>query len=133
MGYRQLSQDERYVIARLRALGLSLRAIAQVLGRSVSTISRECARNASAHDGCYRADKAQQYAMARRRRSRKKDQYSQQEWNAVVRLLERKWSPQQIVGRALLLRQPCMQQGPAGSPSRLLPGSTPSPSCSGVS
>lgn len=110
MEYRQLTQDERYVIARLRAHGLSLRAIATVLDRAVSTISRECRRNATAHDGCCGADKAHQYAMARRRRSRKKDQYSQQEWNEVARLLECKWSPQQIVGRALLQRQPCMSK-----------------------
>jgi transposase, IS30 family len=62
------------------------------------------------HDGGYRAEKAQQYAMARRRRSRKKDQYSQQEWAAVARLLQRQWSPGQIVGRARLMRQPCMSK-----------------------
>lgn len=110
MGYRQLTQDERYVIARMSAQGCSTRAIGLALDRSAATISRERARNATARDGWYRADKAQQYAMARRRRSRKKDQYSQQEWTAVARLLELKWSPQQIVGRRELLRQPCMSK-----------------------
>jgi len=44
--YQQLSQSERHAIA----LGLqqkqSLSAIARALGRSKSTISRECQRNA---------------------------------------------------------------------------------------
>jgi IS30 family transposase len=110
MEYRQLTQDERYVIARMSAQGFSMRAIGLVLDRSAATISRERRRNATAHDGWYRADKAQQYAMARRRRTRKKDQYSQQEWVDVTQLLERRWSPQQIVGRRKLLRQPCMSK-----------------------
>ena len=110
MGYRQLTQDERYVIARMMHRGHSMREVAQALDRDVSTISRERARNATTHDGGYRAEKAHQYAMARRRRSRKKDQYTQEEWSQVTRLLERKWSPQQIVGRSLLLRQPCMSK-----------------------
>ena len=110
MGYRQLTQDERYVIARMMHSGHSMRDVARVLDRAVSTISRERRRNVTTHDGGYRAEKAQQYAMARRRRSRKKDQYSQQEWSRVARLLERKWSPQQIVGRARLRRQSCMSK-----------------------
>ena len=70
MGYRQLTQDERYVIARMMHSGHSMRDVARVLDRAVSTISRERRRNVTTHDGGYRAEKAQQYAMARRRRSR---------------------------------------------------------------
>ena len=110
MGYRQLTRDERYVIASMMWRGYSMREVARVLDRSVSTISRERQRNATTHDGSYRAEKAQQYAMARRRRTRKKDQYSQQEWAVVARLLERQWSPGQIVGRARLLRQDSMSK-----------------------
>lgn len=99
MGYRQLSEDERYVIARLLRQDCSYRFIALALDRSASTISREIRRNATTHDGHYRAQKAQQYTLARRRRSRRNSQYSQQEWDEVARLLRRKWSPQQIAGR----------------------------------
>lgn len=99
MFYSQLTHGERYAMANMLHQGYSYRSIAMVLGRSASTISRERRRNATAHDGVYRAEKAQQYAMARRRRTRKGSQFERQEWSAVERLLRRKWSPQQIAGR----------------------------------
>ena len=110
MEYRQLAQDERYVMARMMHQGYSHRAIAKVLDRSVSTISREKRRNLTEHDGRYRAEKAQQYAMARRSRSRKQGQYSQQEWETVASLVVRKWSPEQIAGRARSMRKACMSK-----------------------
>ena len=110
MEYRQLAQDERYVMARMMHQGYSHRAIARVLDRSVSTVSREKRRNLTGHDGHYRAEKAHQYAMARRSRTRKQDQYSQQEWEVVAGLVERKWSPEQIAGRARSTRKACMSK-----------------------
>lgn len=110
MGYSQLTQGERYAMANMLHQGYSYRAIGFVLGRSVSTISRERRRNATTHDANYRAEKAQQYAMARRKRTRKKSQYSQEQWAEVVRLLQRKWSPAQIVGRRRALSQPTMSK-----------------------
>jgi len=110
MGYRQLTQDERYAIARLLHQGHSYRSVALILDRAVSTISREHRRNVATHDRRYRAEKAHQYALARRRRNRKGSQFSPQEWAEVARLLERKWSPGQIVGRRELLRQPSMSK-----------------------
>src|SRR5258708_4973025 len=108
MEYCQLAQSERYVMARMMHQGYSYRAIARVLDRSVSTVSGEKRRNLTGHDGGYRAEKAQQYAMARRSRTRKQDQYSQQEWEAVASLVARKWSPEQIAGRSRSMRKPCM-------------------------
>lgn len=99
MGYHQLTQDERYTIARMRSRRHSMREIACCLGRSPSTISRELQRNKSAYDGHYRVDKAQSKAMARRSKSRKKSQYTRQEWAKVEDQLKRYWSPQQIAGR----------------------------------
>jgi transposase, IS30 family len=110
MEYRQLAQGERYVMARMMRQGYSYRAIARVLDRSVSTISRERQRNATHHDGHYRAEKAHQYAIARRSRTRRKSQYGVEEWAEVRRLLERKWSPEQIAGRARSKRQACMSK-----------------------
>jgi transposase, IS30 family len=110
MEYRQLAQDERYVMARMMHQGYSYRAIAKVLDRSVSTISREKRRNLTQHDGRYRAEKAHQYAMARRSRTRKQDQYSHQEWEAVAALVLRRWSPEQIAGRARSVRKACMSK-----------------------
>jgi transposase, IS30 family len=110
MGYRQLTQGERYVMARLLHQGHSYRSVALILDRAASTISREHRRNAAKHDGRYRADKAHQYAMARRSRCRRKSQYSLEEWAEVARLLRRKWSPGQIAGRRRLLRLPTMSK-----------------------
>jgi len=110
MGYRQLTQDERYVMARLLRQGHSHRSIALILDRAASTISRERRRNATNYDGAYRAEKAQEYALGRRRRTRKGSQFSQREWAEVAELLERKWSPGQIVGRRRLLKQPSMSK-----------------------
>jgi transposase, IS30 family len=98
MAHEQLSRDERYAIARMRARGYSQREIGRCLGRSVSTISREIKRNSCAYDGGYRAEKADSRALARRRRSRKKSQYSLQEWAEVEAMLQEWWSPKQIVG-----------------------------------
>ena len=61
--YHQLSREERYTIARCRAHAMSIRAIALVLGRAPSTISREVRRNAKAYDGAYRAEPAHSYAV----------------------------------------------------------------------
>src|SRR5260221_10392237 len=110
MEYRQLAQDERYVMARMMHQGYSYRGIARVLDGSVSKVSREKRRNLTAQDGHYRAEKAHQYAMARRSRTRKQDQYSQQEWEAVAGLVARKWSPEQIAGRSRSMRKPCMSK-----------------------
>lgn len=108
MGYSQLTQGERYAMANMLRQGYSYRAIGLALGRSTSTISRERRRNATVHDGAYRAEKAHQYAVARRRRTRKKSQFSLQEWAAVRRLLERRWSPEQIAGRRRALNKTSM-------------------------
>lgn len=105
MGYHQLTQDERYSIARMRARGHSQREIAHSLGRSPSTISRELWRNQSVHDGFYRPSKAQSKAMARRSRTRKKSQFRPQEWAKILAQLRRFWSPKQIQGRRERLRR----------------------------
>lgn len=110
MQYSQLTHGERYAMANMLQQGYSFRAIARVLGRSAATISRERRRNATTHDGRYRADKAQQYALARRRRTRKQSQYSRAEWADVARLLRRKWSPAQIAGRRRRLQQTTMSK-----------------------
>ncbi len=104
MGYHQLTQDERYVIARLRARRISHREIGRCLGRPASTIGRELRRNKCPHDGGYRAEKAHSRALVRRGTSRKNSQYSAEEWSQVVALLKRKWSPKQISGRRRLKR-----------------------------
>ena len=97
MAYCQLTEAERYLIAKLRSLKVPTAQIARKLGRHRSTIHREVQRNKTPAQE-YVAQKAHSYAVARRRRSRRKAQYSQQEVAQVVGLLRRKWSPRQISG-----------------------------------
>jgi IS30 family transposase len=94
--YKQLAEHERYLISELMHLGLSQRMVAQRLGRSPSTISRELIRNKTTHDGSYRPSKADRYARARRSRSRKGVKFKPRDYAVVERYLREKWSPDQI-------------------------------------
>ena len=94
--YRQLSHEERYRIAALKRSGFTQAAIARELSRHPATISRELRRNATNHDGTYRAEKAQQYSTARRRRARRGSHFSAAQWASVEHLLRRYWSPEQV-------------------------------------
>jgi IS30 family transposase len=96
--YHQLTQEERYAIAGLCMAGHSQAEIARCLGRSPSTICREFHRNLTHHDGNYRAEKAHSYAVARRRRCRRRAHFSASDMATVAGLLRRKWSPEQIAG-----------------------------------
>ena len=98
MTYHQLTQEERYLIAAQRCCGYPAAQIAHTLGRHRSTITRELRRNATHHDGDYRAAKAHSYAVARRRRCRRKPHFSCADLALVARLLRRKWSAVQVAG-----------------------------------
>ena len=95
---RYLSLLERQRIAALRARGESIRAIAYVLGRAPSTISRELRRNTSRHDrGGYDGDLAHARARGRATRSKPGKLQVDAELRAAIQgrlLLE--WSPEQI-------------------------------------
>ena len=99
MGSQQLTDGERYLLAAGKSRGWSLRRIAKDLGRSASTISREVRRNADQSDGRYRAEKAISYAKARRKRSREGTQFEAGQVEEVHRLVQRKWSPEQVSRR----------------------------------
>lgn len=94
--YHQLTHEERYSITALLRMGRTQAQIAAELGRARSTISRELKRNVTHHDGRYRADKAQQYATARRRRERRRSWFSDDQIAEVDALLRKKWSPEQV-------------------------------------
>ena len=96
---RYLSQDERIEIADLRHAGLSIRQIADLLGRAPSTISRELRRNATASG--YRPFEAHRRATANRARNhRRRVETSADLRQLVAELLAQRWSPEQI-SRAL--------------------------------
>lgn len=99
MTYRQITSEQRYMLAALRMQGLRSSEIAVVLGCHRSTVGRELKRNCSVSDGRYRADKAQERANGRRSRSRRNQQFTTEDFARVNALLEQRWSPQQIAGR----------------------------------
>lgn len=101
--YHQLTREERYRITGLLLAGFSQAQIAQQMGRAASTISRELNRNRTHHDGRYRAEKAHKYAMARRRRARRRSWFSPEQWHQVDTWLRQKWSPEQISGTLAVL------------------------------
>ena len=96
--YRQLTQEERYRITAHCMSGDSQADIARMLGRHPSTIGRELRRNATTHDGGYRAEKAHSYATARRRRCRRGARFSAEHMARVAGLLRQRWSAEQISG-----------------------------------
>ena len=99
MAYHQLSTDERYTIAAMRAERHSVAEIAAALSRHPSTIHREIKRNCCVHDGFYRGMYAVQKANGRRSRSRRNRCYGPAHFVPIERMLREKLSPAQIVGR----------------------------------
>ena len=96
--YRQLSAEERVQIATLRYQNFTLPQIAQVLGRHRTTVWREVQRNRAPYDGGYRSARAQERAVARRRRSRRNQQFDPPQIRRVEALLRQQWSPEQVSG-----------------------------------
>jgi IS30 family transposase len=98
MTYRQLSPEERYVLAALRRQGLNQAEIARSMGRHRSTVCRELSRNSTRADGRYRAFTAQERTNGRRSRSRRNRRFGVEEFALVEQLLCRQWSPEQVAG-----------------------------------
>lgn len=101
--YQQLTLTERIELFRRHADGQSMRAIANALGRSPSTISRELKRNSrptKVWPGGYQPARAQQLTERRRRWDDRFKLARQPELRRHVHdLLQAGWSPEQIAGR----------------------------------
>ncbi|MPY79744.1 MAG: helix-turn-helix domain-containing protein [Actinophytocola sp.] len=94
---RFLSEDERILIADRRKAGRTMREIADELGRSPSTVSRELRRNRDPRTGQYRPFSAQRLATQRRARPRPGKIVRDRELRAFVATrLTQRWSPEQI-------------------------------------
>jgi len=99
MNYKQLTEGDRYTLAALKRQGLSFTKIAAAMNRHRSTIYREVNRNTCWHqDGSYRPIKAQRRTRARRRRSRRNQHFTSQDYKEVRQLIRKDWSPEQISG-----------------------------------
>ena len=99
MSYRQITSDERYLIATLRQWGFRPAQTATILGRHRSSITREIRRNATRADGAYRPFTASERTRGRRSRSRRHSRFTPAQWRCVYRCLRKQWSPEQIAGR----------------------------------
>ena len=97
--YRHLSDAERETLSLGLAQGHSLRAMATVLGRTPSTVSRELTRNAT-RGHPYRACTAQTLATVRARQPRRpRKLLDPWLWQHVRTSLAEGCSPEQIAGR----------------------------------
>ena len=98
---RYLSLPDRERIQDLLQTGASMRAIAAILGRPASTVSREIARNKAAN-GIYRPYAAHRAAAARRPRPKaSKLTVSARLRKEVQAGLKKRWSPEQISHRLI--------------------------------
>jgi transposase, IS30 family len=105
---RYLSLPERTTIADLRRGHHTVREIAEVIGRSPATVSRELRRNAD-HTGRYLPLTADRLAAQRVGRPRPRRLLVDHELRAVVmELLDERWSPEQIA-HELRIRFPDQQ------------------------
>ena len=105
MTYRQITSEQRYILATLRKQGFNQSQIARELGRHRSSICRELKRNSARWDGHYRPSKAIERTAGRRSRSRRNQRFTRADLQHVESLLLRRLSPEQISGRLLLHRQ----------------------------
>src|SRR3989338_9611382 len=98
--YKQITQDERDLIAHYHAKGLARSEIARRIGRDKSTISRELRRNSSGIYDVYLAHKAQTRSVVRKSQSGQRPRLKNQRIRRyVIRKLKTGWSPEQISGK----------------------------------
>ncbi|MCL4405072.1 IS30 family transposase [Patescibacteria group bacterium] len=101
MTYQQFSIEEREKIQEMLWAKVSLRAIARLLKRSPSSISRELARNRPPERNRYAPRVAHERAMEnRKKRGREERLKNDQMREYVVSHLKLGWSPEQIAATA---------------------------------
>ena len=107
--YRQLGLEERDRIGEMKALGHTMGEIAEVIGRSKSTISRELKRNATAAYRVYLPHRAQERAVKRKSEAGERPRLKNDDIvSYVLAKLKEGWSPELIAGRM-------SQEVPSGS------------------
>ena len=105
--YKHFTLEERICLQKLLSEGKTFREIADILGRDVSSISREVKRNSSKHPKKksnnkfnYHAWRAQTCSTIRKRRGKRRAIPEGSElYNYIVDRLNDFWSPEQIAGR----------------------------------
>ena len=108
MSYTHFTLEERKNLHQLLSENLSMREIADIMGRSPSTISREIKRNKAKYKPhrkpsnkyWYNPWRAQNLYIRRRRgQQRQKLKPGSKEWEYIVEKLESYWPPETICGR----------------------------------
>jgi len=100
-GCRHPACGPRCRICALRKSGLSIRAVARLLGVLASTVSRELRRNCGLRG--YRMKQAQRLSEARRRQASSRPRKPAPElWRGIEGKLRPRWSLEKIVGRLRL-------------------------------
>ena len=102
--YRQLTQEQRYQISGLRKARMSMRAIAEEVGVSFSTISRELKRNSG--PAGYYPEIAQNLSEARRAEAQKNHKRSTETNRIISESLLLGWSPEAISHRMQIELRP---------------------------
>lgn len=95
--YKQLTQEERYMISSRIQVGFNQTKIAIELGVNKSTISRELKRNKGGNG--YRPIQANKFARERRQICRKPTKLTLENKQLIITNLQKNWSPEQISGR----------------------------------
>ncbi len=97
--YKQITIDERDLIAVHYANGFSISEIAKMLNRNKSTISRELTRNRSRTTKTYLSNQAHKRAKNRKKQAATKEVLKCHKIrNFVQNKLKEGWSPQVIAG-----------------------------------
>lgn len=108
MSYTHYTLEERKYLQDLLAKGYSFRKIADYLGRSPSSVSREVKRNRSKkpkygvsnNKFCYHSWRAQTLSIIRRKSSKHyRLKAHTEEWNYIIWALNRYWTPEEIVSK----------------------------------
>jgi len=96
--YRQLTQEQRYQMHALLTTqtDITQKEIAQMIGVSPSTVSRELRRNVQQSDNAYRAGIAHQLCDQRRRSAFKFTKRSPRLLKFLVKRMSSGWSPEQV-------------------------------------
>ena len=93
--YKQLTQEQRYVIKVMNQAGHDQKMIAKFIAVHPSTICRELKRNQGKRG--YRYKQAHQLALDRRQ-SKAKISIDLGSWSFIESLIRKEWSPEQISG-----------------------------------
>lgn len=108
LSYTHFTLNERICLQELLSKDYSMRKIADILGRNVSSVSREIKRNKSKYPPKkksnnkfrYHAWRAQTlYTIRRRENKKRRLTPDSEEWNYVVEKLQLYWSPEEISNR----------------------------------